>query len=367
MINERIRALSPWLAGERADFAFVHSPANVFYLTNFYCEPHERFLGLFIFPSSDPFLVCPKLEVRAAENAGWPGEIVSYSDTEDPLDLVRSHLLRRGIKPVSRFAVEKRTMPFTYGETFLHWFSGAQVISCEEKLNSMRMVKTSQEIDRMRQAARLADEGVAAGIAALAEGVQEAEVVAEIEYALKRKGIQQMAFQTMVLFGRHSAEPHGKPGRCRLETGDFVLFDLGVMIDGYCSDITRTVVFRKATEEMKHLYETVLQAEEAALAACVPAQPIGDVDRAARKIIEKAGLGKYFIHRTGHGLGIEPHESPSVTAENKTVLKEGMVFTVEPGVYVPEIGGVRIEDDVVVGPDGPETLTSFPKSLQIIR
>jgi Xaa-Pro dipeptidase len=213
----------------------------------------------------------------------------------------------------------------------------------------------------------MADFGVEVGVKALKEGITEMEVLATIEFELKKKGIREMSFSTMVLFGEKAGDPHGNPGNRTLKAGDFVLFDLGVMLDGYCSDITRTFVYKSATEKQKEIYNTVLQAELASLEASKPGNRIGDLDQIARDIITNAGYGEQFPHRIGHGLGINVHEFPSMSHLNDGTLVKGMVYTIEPGIYVPEIGGVRIEDDVLVTEDGFETLTKYPKELQIIE
>lgn len=175
-----------------------------------------------------------------------------------------------------------------------------------------------------------------------------------------------MSFDTMVLSGPKTASPHGKPGDRKIQKGDFVLFDLGVIYEGYCSDITRTVSFGKPSDAQKDVYETVRQAEQAAVDAVKPGVRAMDLDKIARDVITEAGYGEFFTHRLGHGLGISVHEFPSVTGTNEMELIEGMVFTIEPGIYDPSITGVRIEDDVVVTKDGVEVLTKYPKELVIV-
>jgi Xaa-Pro dipeptidase len=170
----------------------------------------------------------------------------------------------------------------------------------------------------------------------------------------------------MVLFGENSALPHGVSGTRPLKEGDFVLFDLGVRYSGYCSDITRTMVYRTVSEQQREIYEVVRQAQEAAVLASKPGVRLGDLDKVARQMIQDAGYGDYFTHRLGHGLGMEAHESPSVHGMNEDLLRENMVITIEPGIYLPEIGGVRIEDDVWVTKEGRECLTQFPKELLVI-
>ncbi|MOA18746.1 putative peptidase [compost metagenome] len=166
-----------------------------------------------------------------------------------------------------------------------------------------------------------------------------------------------------MLSGEKTALPHGVPGTRILRHGDLVMFDIGVYADGYASDITRTFALGELTKEQVNIYNTVLEANKAAIRAINPGVTFASIDKAARDVIEEAGYGSYFIHRLGHGLGIDVHEFPSVHGKNDTLLSEGNVFTVEPGIYVPGVGGVRIEDDCLVTADGVEVLTSYPKEL----
>ena len=223
-----------------------------------------------------------------------------------------------------------------------------------------------QEISLIREACKLADYAVEVGCAEIKEGKTELEIVAAIEYELKKKGITDMSFATMVLTGANGASPHGTPGQTKIQKGDFVLFDLGVIVDGYCSDITRTVAYGEINDKQKEIYDTVLKAQLAAIEASKPEVTCANVDLTARKIISDAGYGEYFPHRLGHGLGIGVHEYPSLTETNDLQLEAGMVYTIEPGIYVPNVAGVRIEDDILVTKNGVEILTKFPKELQYI-
>ncbi|MDA1475769.1 M24 family metallopeptidase [Bacillus changyiensis] len=362
---ERIEYISSWLKEKDYQLAFIHSKENVFYLTNFYTEPHERLMGVFVFQDEEPFFVCPQMEASQAKTAGWTSDIIGYEDHENPWELISATLKKRNLQ-FEKVAVEKETISLLRVDMLRTVTNGADFVSVEDKLNELRVVKDEKEISILREAAKLADYGVEVGANALKLGISEIEVVAKIEYELKKKGIQGMSFSTMVLFGEKSGQPHGNPGSRTLNTGDFVLFDLGVIIDGYCSDITRTLVYQQVNQQQKDIYETVLQAELAALQMSKPGVRIGDLDLKARGIIENAGFGEYFPHRLGHGLGISAHEYPSMSHNNNGLLKEGMVYTIEPGIYVPEIGGVRIEDDVLITSDGAETLTRYPKQLTVI-
>jgi Xaa-Pro dipeptidase len=366
IMQTRLSTYSKWLLENQIDFSFITSTANVFYLSDFYSDPHERLLGIGIFPNKEAFLICPKMEVNQARAAGWRWEIIGYTDTENPWHFIKEALRNRNVQ-VNNVAIEKSHLTFERGEEITLLAPEASFISAEEKLHQMRMVKDEKEISILREAAKLADYGVEVGVNALKEGVTEMEVLAKIEFELKKKGIREMSFSTMVLFGEKSADPHGNPGTRILQKGDFVLFDLGVVIDGYCSDITRTVAFGDISKEQEKIYETVLKAELTALEICRIGTRIGDLDKTARNIITEAGFGDYFPHRLGHGLGIDVHEFPSLNEKNDDTLCEGMTFTIEPGIYVPNVGGVRIEDDVLITKDGYETLTRYPKELQIVK
>ncbi|UOY94294.1 Xaa-Pro peptidase family protein [Ectobacillus sp. JY-23] len=365
-MEHRLHNLMSWLQKQDIEAAFITSTSNVFYLTGFHCEPHERLLGVFVFPEKEPILICPKMEEGPARSAGWPHEIIGFSDTDNPWVLIEQAMQKRDIS-VRTIAVEKEHLNVERYEELLALFSGAAFVAAEAKLHELRLIKDEKELAILRQAAYMADWAVELGVSQIAEGKSEMEILGTIEYELKKKGISKMSFDTMVLAGANSALPHGEPGTNQIKRGDFVLFDLGVVIDGYCSDITRTVAFGDISEEQRNIYETVLTAQLQAIEASKPGAAIDTVDRAARSYIENAGYGAYFPHRLGHGLGISVHEYPSLTDANTSPLRTGMVFTIEPGIYVPNVGGVRIEDDIYVTTDGVEILTKYPKELHIIK
>lgn len=364
-MNKRLQLFSEWLQEQHISLAFITSSPNVFYLSGFYCDPHERLLALLVFPDEEPALICPQMETARARQAGWTYEIIDYGDADNPWQLLERHMRAKNIK-LDRIAVEKSHLSLERYEQLQACFQARSWLNAEEKLRQLRMIKEEKEIAILRQAAELADFAVEVGVNAIAEGKTELDIIAEIEYEMKKKGVREMSFATMVLAGENTANPHGVPGLTTIRKGDFVLFDLGVIVDGYCSDITRTVIFKSATEEQKLIYDTVLRAQLAAIEACKPGVEIGSVDRAARSTIEQAGYGPYFTHRVGHGLGIELHEYPSMNAANAMPLERGMTFTIEPGIYVPSVGGVRIEDDVFITDNGAGILTKYPKELIIV-
>ncbi|NRD76105.1 aminopeptidase P family protein [Bacillus sp. BRMEA1] len=365
-MNQRLEKLQTWMRENEIDVSFLTSSENVFYLSGYYTNPHERLLALVVFQEKEPFLVCPGMEIHDAKRSGWDHEIIGYSDTENPWELVQQSIHKRNNK-LSKAAIEKEHMNVERFEQLSGLFPSASFVSAEEKLRLLRMIKNEKELKIIEEACALADYAVEFGCSEIKEGKTELDVLNALEYALKQKGVTEMSFATMVLTGANAASPHGNPGQTRIQKGDLVLFDLGVVVDRYCSDITRTVAFGDINDKQKEIYDTVLKSQLAAIEASMPGNTAAEVDITARKIISEAGYGEYFPHRLGHGLGISVHEYPSMTSTNPLVLEEGMVYTIEPGIYVPDVAGVRIEDDVFITKDGAKVLTKFPKELQIIK
>jgi Xaa-Pro dipeptidase len=365
-VNKKMEVLTNWLRDNDIDAALITAPENVFYFTGFFSNPHERVLALAVFSDAEPFLFCPQLDAKDAKNAGWEAEIIGYTDVEEPWGKIKQSVDRRSVS-VKKIAIEKEHMNVERYEKVTQNFSNPVVVSAEEKLRQLRMVKTEQELVKIREACRLADYAIQVGVSEIKEGKAEMDILAAIEFELKKAGINQMSFSTMVLTGKNGASPHGTPGMTKVQKGDLVLFDLGVVYEGYCSDITRTVAFGDINDKQKDIYDTVLKAQLAAVEASKPGALCSELDSIARRLITENGYGDYFPHRLGHGLGISIHEYPSLTEKATLELKPGMVFTIEPGIYVPDVAGVRIEDDVLITENGYELLTKYPKTpLQII-
>ena len=226
----------------------------------------------------------------------------------------------------------------------------------------LREVKDADEIQRMRKAALVGCGLFDAMLGYLEPGLTEIAVAAELEHAARLAGAEGMSFETIVASGERSALPHGRATAAKLPRRGFVTLDFGVMLDGYCSDMTRTVHLGKATAEERDVYDFVLEAQEAAVAAVVPGVTAGDADEAARSVLRRAGLDGYFSHSTGHGIGLEIHEGPRIAAKQTQILEQGMVITIEPGVYMPGKFGLRIEDMVLVTAAGREVLTPSVKA-----
>jgi Xaa-Pro dipeptidase len=231
----------------------------------------------------------------------------------------------------------------------------------------LRRYKDASELDRIRRASGIADQCLAAIIEKgnYWLGKTEAEFCEELTAALRRAGVT--AYGAIVAVGANGAVPHHVTGNTVIEKGKGLLIDFGGNLEGYNTDCTRTFHFGRPDEEFEKVYHIVLEAHLAAEAVARPGKLLGDVDDAARSVIEKAGYGQYFTHRTGHGLGIEEHEGVSAAKGETTPIAPGMVFSIEPGIYLPDRLGVRIENLVAIGKDGPEVLHAFPRDLRIIE
>lgn len=240
---------------------------------------------------------------------------------------------------------------------------GVRWVSLARLVEGLRAVKTREEIVRMKRAAILGSEVMEEVFLLLKPGVREFEIAAEIEYRMRKKGAQGPAFESIVAFGGRAALPHARPTACRLRKNELVVLDLGAILADYCCDLTRTVYLGRAPRRIRNWYQAVLEAQTAAREALQAGVKAGMVDAAARKVLASAGLERYFVHGTGHGLGLEVHEEPRLARGQKQEILAGMVVTVEPGVYVEGVGGIRIEDDVAVHAHGAELLTTAPREF----
>ena len=233
-------------------------------------------------------------------------------------------------------------------------------------IERMRMVKDDEEIASLRCAVRLGASLFDVALKMIRPGTKEIEVAAEMEYEARKTGAEGMSFETIIAAGPRSALPHGRASTAAIPATGFVVCDFGIILAGYCSDMTRTVHVGKPNADAEKMYDAVREAQQAAIDRVRPGVSVGEVDHAARKVLTARGFGKYFTHSTGHGVGLEIHEPPRVARGQSDLLRSGMVITIEPGVYVPGTGGVRIEDMVVVTEGGCEVLTPTSKELVIL-
>ena len=243
---------------------------------------------------------------------------------------------------------------------------GVELVPVQKAVDRLRWVKEPWELDRMEQAQKITDQAFSEILKVIHSGMTEKELQAELIYTLYRLGADGLSFDPIVVSGPNTSLPHGEATHRKLQAGDFVTMDFGVILDGYCSDMTRTVAIGYATEEMEKVYNTVLAAQLAGIGATKAGVQGKQVDGAARAVIEAAGYGEYFGHGYGHGIGLQVHEAPSCNPSGETVMEVGMVTSAEPGIYLPGKFGVRIEDLVVFTADGCRNLTKSPKNLIIL-
>ena len=243
----------------------------------------------------------------------------------------------------------------------------AKLVPCQQDIDAFRVVKEEYELQRMREAQAITDRAFAEVCGRIKAGMTEKELCAELIYCLYKNGAEGLSFPPIVVAGPNSSMPHGVPGERKLQAGDFITMDFGVVYKDYCSDMTRTVALGYATDEMKTVYETVLKAQLAGIAATKAGVAGRDIDGAARKVIADAGYGEYFGHGYGHCLGLVVHESPNCNPSNDKPMPAGCVSSAEPGIYLPGKFGVRIEDCVVIREDGVENLARSPKELIVIE
>lgn len=364
---EKINALKQWMENKEIDLSYVSNPQSIAYFTGYHSDPHERVLGLFIALDQEPFLFTPALEEKAASHSSWAYDVVSYLDTENPWKVIKEEVIARFGQPKT-IALEKNALSLDRFEQLASYFNQTNFQpDLTPVIQKMQLIKTKNEIQGLIEAGTWADVAFDIGFSMVDSAVTEQEIVAQIEYELKKKGIAKMSFDTMVLSGARAADPHGIPGNIKLQDNQLVLFDLGVIYNGYCSDATRTIALKKPTDFQKEIYQIVLEAQLTAQEAVKPGITAGELDAIARKVIDDAGYGPYFNHRLGHGIGTSVHEYPSIVAGNDLVIEEGMCFSIEPGIYLPNQVGVRIEDCVYVTKNGSQPFTKTSKELTILH
>lgn len=264
---------------------------------------------------------------------------------------------------VKKVGFEDRFLRYNQVLSLQEVCKGKTWVGLEDSLSNLRMIKNEEEIENLRMAEEIGDKAFTRILTIIKAGMTEIEVAAELEYGMKMNGAQGFSFDTIVASGINSSMPHATPSHKKLEEGDFVTMDFGCIYNGYCSDMTRTVVIGKASDKQKEIYEVVLNAQLAGLEAISAGKTGEEVDKVARDIIAGAGYGAYFGHGLGHSVGLEIHEEPRVSPSGKTVLEENMIETIEPGIYIPDFGGVRIEDMVLVTKNGHINFAHSPKEL----
>ena len=348
------------MAEHRLDAAYVTRPVSIAYLTGFHAEPHERLMALAVRPDSAT-LVVPALERERADTNAERAPVLAWRDGEDPYALVREAL---GAQP--RLGVEKEHLTVHAAEALGAVVGAREFVDVAPEIRRLRRTKSPAELEKLARACAITDLVADQVLGDLRAGQSELELAVRMGAAIGAQDAA-LSFETSVQSGANSAMPHHNPSGRRLEAGDLVLFDFGAAYEGYCADLTRMAVVGRPTGRQREIYAVVLRAHDAAINVVRPGVTTGQVDAAAREVIEAAGFGAYFFHRVGHGLGLEVHEDPSLDPGSDTVLEPGMVFTIEPGIYLPGWGGVRIEDDVVVETGGCSVLSSANRGLHVVQ
>ena len=369
MTEHRIQRLVESAQQRGMDCVAIMPGANMKYLTGLSFHLSERPTVAF-FPAQGPLravLVLPALE--ATKPALGPVKIdwqlFPWSDEEGPQGAFASACKALGLAGKT-LAVEELTMRVREFRLLEANAPGVRWVDAGPLVASLRMRKDETEIVQMRQAIAITEAALAATLEEVRVGKTEREIANTLLLEMLRRGAESLPFEPIVLSGPNSALPHGGPTDRVVQSGDVLLFDFGVTVGGYVSDITRTFVVGNVDDELRRVYDVVKRANEAGRKATRPGVQIQQVDRAARKVIVDAGYSAYFTHRTGHGLGLDGHEPPFACEGDATVLEPGMTFTVEPGIYLPGKGGIRIEDDVVVTANGSDSLTTFDRELREI-
>ncbi len=351
-IEDKIRGL---LRNTGAEALIITDPYNMRYLSQFSGGEGALFLS-----GEERILITDSRYTEAAQKES-SFTVVEENRSHNRMHIFRDCLKKTGAGKVgyedrslycSEFDLMKASLP-----EHLEW------IPLQDQVNRTRRIKSEEEIDLIARAEAIGDTAFQEILKILRPGMTELEAAAELEYQMRKAGAGGFSFDTIMASGMNSSMPHAVPSEKKLEEGDFVTMDFGCTYKGYCSDMTRTVVLGEASEKQKEIYRIVLEAQEKALSVIRAGLTGGQVDRAARDLIKEAGYGDCFGHGLGHSVGLFIHEEPRLSVSVSDVLENGMIETVEPGIYVPGFGGVRIEDLVVVTEDGCRNLTSSPKHL----
>lgn len=353
MIEKRLEKFLSKFESLGIDGAFVFKDENRNYLSGFTGDDSFLFIT-----KEKSYFITDSRYTEQAQNEVVGFEVVEY---KPPIhDFVSSLVEKHNVK---RLGVEEDKLSFSDYIIYKEKLNGVELVQLEQTIEKIRMIKDAEEIKLIETAASIADKAFEHILGFIKVGMTEIEVALELEFFMKKLGASALSFPTIVASGNRSSLPHGTASEKVINEGDFITLDFGCVYKGYCSDMTRTIVLGKANEKQKEIYNTVLEANEAALKAVKPGISCAALDKIARDIIVERGYGERFGHGLGHGVGREVHELPYVNARSKFDLEPGMVITDEPGIYIPGFGGVRIEELVLVTEDGYRVLSKSPKHL----
>lgn len=358
-MEQRLKLLSGLLP-EYADSALIVSNENRRYFTDFVSS-----LGYLLVTRKEAFLLVDFRYGEAAKKNAKNCTVITFTNLGNTLrEIIQKYSLHDIMFEGSAFTLNQAESIENLIKS-----AGASVIKSSELdkiISRMRIIKTAEEVDKIRHAQIIAEEALSETLPLIKEGVMERDLALELEYKMRKIGADGISFDLIVISGKKTSMPHGVPDNNKINAGDFITFDIGATVDGYHSDMTRTYAFGGVDDYQMRVYNTVLQAQLNAIDAVCDGVTCNFVDNAARSYINQAGFDGCFGHSTGHGVGLEIHEAPSVAPKNDFVLHNGMVITVEPGIYIPDKFGVRIEDMVVVTKDGCINLATMSKELIVL-
>jgi Xaa-Pro aminopeptidase len=339
------------------DALLVTSLPNVRYLTGFTGS------SAMVLVTGDAlaFTTDGRYRTQAAEQLAVVG-VDAHMEIGVTVSAQRDALAAR-LPPAARLGLEAHVVTWAQQRDLERALAGHDLVPTDGLVERLRRGKVPGEVARIRAACAIADDALAALLPTLADGPTERDFALDLEVEMRRRGASGNSFDPIVASGPNGAKPHARPSGRRVERGELVVIDFGCIVDGYCSDMTRTVSVGDPGPEARRVWDVVRESQWAGREAVRAGAECAEVDRACRDVIVAAGWGDVFVHGTGHGVGLEIHEAPRVAASARDTLERGSVVTVEPGVYLPGVGGVRIEDTVVVTPDGADPLTEFPKDL----
>jgi Xaa-Pro dipeptidase len=362
---QRQQKLSAVLQHAGLDALVLNPGPSLTYLTGLHFHLMERpVIGVFT-ANSAPLIILPELETQKLTSLDYDVESTSYGEDPATWPGIFSDALKA--IPSTKIGVEHNQIRLLEYRLLQPALPDASFTDATETVSKLRMFKDQSEVAIMQTAVNIAQQALEATLPMIKVGMTEKEVASEIIIQLLRHGSEgELPFQPIVSTGPNGANPHATPTERKLAAGDLLVIDYGAAHQGYISDITRTFGIVEVSPEQEKVHQIVQQANAAGREIAKPGLPCSYVDQATRQVIEQAGYGEFFTHRTGHGIGMEPHEGPYIREGNSLQLDTGMAFTIEPGIYIPDQFGVRIEDNVVITKDGLHSLTTLPRELKII-
>ncbi|WP_195946019.1 M24 family metallopeptidase [Paraclostridium bifermentans] len=357
MKTQRLNAVLDQMKKNSIDQMLISDPYAIFYLTGKMIHPGERLLALYINVNENNKMFINEL-FPVTEDLGV--EMVWFNDTQNSVEIVSN-----GIDKNGTIGVDKN-WPAKFLLALMDLCPNCKFVNSSYIVDTLRSSKDEEEKDLMRKASALNDEAMKRLKDTINADLTEKQLANKLSGIYEDLGADGFSFSPIIGFGPTGADPHGTPGDRKVKAGDAIILDIGCVKDNYCSDMTRTVFYKEAPEKAKEVFEIVLEANKRAIALVKPGVRFCDIDAAARDYITEKGYGKYFTHRTGHSIGLECHDMGDVSSVNTDCVQEGMIFSVEPGIYLPGEFGVRIEDLVLVTKDGHENLNKHDKELVIV-